>query len=258
MHLQHTKPTFAWLALAFALLFSAFPAAAQDSVPTNQPALLAPSDPSLPELPLFPLIGSYVAAQNPVRSARLFGFVPNYDTVEPGAHPQALAIGDKFKLSVQLSFDPAEFLIPASVAALTPRDYSPSANGEFADYGGRYAVAFANQAMGTVMTRAVFPSLLHQDPRYYQRARGGFFSRFAHAGSRIFLTRSDSGMAQFNYSEFLGNAAASAISNLYVPASSRTLAASLATWETAFAVDAISYEAKEFWPSLRRKLSRKQ
>jgi len=215
----------------------------------------------LPSFVAHPFALPFVAGSNP-HTGRLFGFIPNYATVEAGAANRAvLTTGGKFKLSLQSAFDPYEFVVVATVAAINqaqgqnPQGQNAWPSQGFTGYGKIYAVDFANQAVGFVMTGAVFPSLLHQDPRYFQRSRGGFLRRFAYAGSRIFVTRSDSGKSQFNYSEFAGDASVAVLSNLYEPGSSRTLANGLSTWETQIAIDAFGFEAKEFWPDLRRKLS---
>ena len=210
----------------------------------------------MPPFAARPFASPFVAA-NPHRTGRLFGFIPNYATVEAGAGNKAvLTTSDKFKLTLQGAFDPYEFVIVGVVTAVSQAQGQGAWPGHgFIGYAENYAVGFANQAIGNVMTGAVFPALLRQDPRYFQRSRGGFLRRFAYAGSRIFIARGDSGKAQPNYSEFAGNAAAAALSNLYEPTSSRTLANGLSTWETQIAIDAFSFEAKEFWPDLRRKLS---
>jgi hypothetical protein len=85
--------------------------------------------------------------------------------------------------------------------------------------------------------------------------RGGFFRRSKYAASRVFITRSDSGKTQFNYSELLGNATAAGIANIYHPAP-RTLANSVSIWWTQIGWDALGYEIKEFWPDLRHAFHR--
>jgi hypothetical protein len=52
------------------------------------------------------------------------------------------------------------------------------------------------------------PSILHQDPRYYQMGHGGFWRRSAQAVERVLFTRSDSGQPQAHDSELVGAAAA--------------------------------------------------
>jgi hypothetical protein len=276
------KAALAGIGLAIVLaLLGLLPAAAQAPAPAQTPdqasaAEVATIDSAAPpealtgnfDLPIFgflplppfaarPFASPFVAGGNPHRTGRLFGFIPNYATVEAGAGNKAvLATSDKFKLTLQGAFDPYEFVIVGVVTGVSQAEGQGAWPRQgFMGYTENYAVGFANQAIGNVMTGAVFPSLLRQDPRYFQRSRGGFLRRFAYAGSRIFVARGDSGKAQFNYSEFAGNATAAAISNLYEPASSRTLANGLSTWETQIAIDAFGFEAKEFWPDLRRKLS---
>ena len=68
---------------------------------------------------------------------------------------------------------------------------------------------------------AVFPTLFHQDPRYFYQGTGSIKSRAWHAISSAFICRGDNGNLQFNFSHILGNFAAGAISNVYRPADDR-------------------------------------
>jgi hypothetical protein len=63
----------------------------------------------------------------------------------------------------------------------------------------------------------VFPSIFHQDPRYYYQGSGSVKSRLVHAVGSAFVTRSDSGRTEPNYSFLLGDMCAGALSNLYYP-----------------------------------------
>ena len=90
--------------------------------------------------------------------------------------------------------------------------------------------------------------------------------------SRIFVTRTDSGLAQFNYSEIFGAATAAAIStytyhprstyistpsnpHLFV-ASERTFSNVVSTSATQVGLDTITIVVKEFWPDIHRKISK--
>lgn len=79
-------------------------------------------------------------------------------------------------------------------------------------YGKRHGAAYADNLIENFMASAVLPSVLHQDPRYYQMGSGGFLQRAGHAVSRVVITRSDSGQRQLNYSELGGALGAAAIS----------------------------------------------
>jgi hypothetical protein len=103
------------------------------------------------------------------------------------------------------------------------------------------------------MTTAIFPSLLHEDPRYYQMGTGTFSRRFYYGWSRLIVTRTDSGETRYNYSEPVGNAVAAAISNVYHPAEERTASRNAKTFGFLILYDGLANELKEFWPDIRRK-----
>jgi len=123
------------------------------------------------------------------------------------------------------------------------------------------------------MVGAVYSSILHQDPRFYQSSKGGFWRRTGYAATRIVVTRSDSGHSQFNYSEVFGSATAATIStysyhprstflstptnpHMFVP-SDRTFSHVLSTWQTQLTLDTITIMVKEFWPDIHRAMSHK-
>jgi hypothetical protein len=105
------------------------------------------------------------------------------------------------------------------------------------------------------MTEAVFPTLLHQDPRYFRRATGTGWSRVGYAMGQTLWTHSDSGRTQFNYSEIVGNSAAVAISNAYY-ADNRTASNAVSKLGVQIGVDMAANILKEFWPDLERKFRR--
>jgi hypothetical protein len=109
------------------------------------------------------------------------------------------------------------------------------------------------------MTAAVLPSLLHQDPRYYQLGRGGFWQRTKYAIGRLFIIRTDSGERQFNFSEVCGAGIAATISTYsYHPEADKNLSNDLSVWGTQIGYDGLSFVAKEFWPDIRRWLRGKK
>jgi hypothetical protein len=64
-------------------------------------------------------------------------------------------------------------------------------------YAKRFSTFYGDTAIGTLMTNSVFPTLLHQDPRYFQLGKAGTWHRAMYAVSQIFITRSDIGERQF-------------------------------------------------------------
>jgi hypothetical protein len=121
-------------------------------------------------------------------------------------------------------------------------------------YAHRWGTAYADFAIGDYMTEALYPWVLHQDPRYFRRGKGNALSRVGYAFGQIVLTHGDSGRTQINFSELLGNSTSVAISQAYYP-DNRSAHEAAASLGTQLLVDALSNTLKEFWPDLNRKLS---
>jgi hypothetical protein len=186
---------------------------------------------------------------------RLFWALPNFLTLENAENVPPLTPGQKFKVVAQGVFDPMEFVLVGFVAGLGQASDSDSSYGQGAQgYAKRYGTAYGDGAIENFMASAVLPSVLHQDPRYYQLGHGGFRRRAAHALSRVVITRSDSGQTQFNYSEILGAGTAAVISTYtYHPQNERSFGNVATTWVSQMGWDAATYMVKEFWPDLRKK-----
>jgi hypothetical protein len=191
---------------------------------------------------------------------RILWTLPNFLTVENADRIPPLTSGQKFKVVARGVFDPFEFVLTGFVAGLgQASDSNPSYGQGAQGYAKRYGTAYADNAIENFMASAVFPSVLHQDPRYYQLGDGGFLKRSAHAVSRVIITRSDSGRTQPNYSELLGGATAGAISTYtYHPESERGFGNVMSVWASQMGWDAVTYMVKEFWPDLRKRSQKKK
>lgn len=185
---------------------------------------------------------------------RILWTLPNFLTLEDAENIPPLTSGQKFKVVGRSLIDPSEFVLIGFVAGLGQASNSDPSYGQGAEgYGKRYATAYADNGIENFMASAVLPSLLHQDPRYYQLGHGGFLKRAGHAISRVVVTRSDSGQTQFNYSEVFGAGMAAAISTYsYHPAQDKNFGTVVSVWGTQIGWDVGTYMLKEFWPDLRR------
>jgi hypothetical protein len=152
---------------------------------------------------------------------RLIGVIPNfYTSYIYDAAP--LTAKQKFSLAVRGTFDPVAFIGVAFAAGIEQANNSFAGYGQGASgYGKRYAAKFVDGRTSDLLTHAVFPTVLHQDPRYYYQGSGSFKSRLRHAVGSAFVTRSDSGRTEPNYSYFLGDVCSAALSNLYYPEANR-------------------------------------
>ena len=189
---------------------------------------------------------------------RIFEVLPNYGTVENAKELPPLTSGQKFRLATAGVFDWAAYPFNGVLSAIAQAKNDPKEWGQgWGAYGKRFGASFADNSIGTYMTTAVFPSLLHEDPRYYQLGNGRFVHRAYHGINRLFVTRTDSGHDHFNYSESVGNAVAAAISNVYHVPADRTASRNATTFAFLILYDGLSNELKEFWPDIRRKVFHK-
>jgi hypothetical protein len=191
---------------------------------------------------------------------RLFYALPNFQTVDTAEQLPPLTAGQKFKLQARSQFDYFEIpwygiLAGFSQARNTSAGYGQGAAG----YGKRYASEWGDGTIENFMVAAVFPSALRQDPRYYVLGKGSFWHRAGYAISRIVVTRSDSGRAEFNASQIFGSAVAAGISTYsYHPRDERTLPNAASVWGTQIGLDTFTQGVKEFWPDIHRRFSRKR
>ena len=187
---------------------------------------------------------------------RLFFTFPNFLTLEQAGEVPPLTTAQKFSVVTRGSFDYAKFGWYAALAGIGQAENSQGGYGQgAAGYGKRYGAAFADGTIEDYLTGAILPSALHQDPRYFQLGKGGFWHRTGYAMGRIVITRSDSGHSQFNFSEVLGSGAGASISTFsYYPRNDRTASNVMSVWGTQLGIDAFVTVLKEFWPDIRRKL----
>ena len=153
---------------------------------------------------------------------RVLGFIPNlYVTYEP--HPEPLTTEMKFRLAYKDLTHPVFFARVALWAGVqqardNPSEWQQGAKG----YGKRLGGGFADAVTGSLISNAILPSVLHQDPRYFYQGTGTKWSRARHAILSPFVCKGDNGATQPNYSQWGGSLIGYSISTAYYPSSNRT------------------------------------
>jgi hypothetical protein len=195
-----------------------------------------------------------------VSNDRLFYTLPNFLTISDVNHVPRLSAKEKFKVVAQSSFDWVEYPWDGFLAAVSQAENSEPGYGQgWGGYGKRFGAAFGDGTIENFWTGAILPSVLRQDPRFYQSGQGGFWHRTGYAMSRIFVTRTDSGREIFNASEIFGSAIAGAISTYtYHPRADRTLSNAASVWGSQVGYDTLTFVVKEFWPDIHRKISKRR
>jgi hypothetical protein len=188
---------------------------------------------------------------------RILGIVPNYRTSPSPTNYQPISAKEKFVLGTQDSFDRGTVILAAAFAGYGQLSNSNRSFGQgAAGYGQYFGASYGDFVIGNYMTEAVFPTILHQDPRYFRRGTGSTWSRIFYAVRQTLWTHSDSGGMQFNYSEVLGNSTAVAISNAYYK-DNRDVGDAVTKLGTQIGVDMAANVLKEFSSDINRKFFRK-
>ncbi len=188
---------------------------------------------------------------------RVFGLLSNHRTADGSAPYQPITIRRKFYIGAMDSVDYPAYALPIFIAGVYQlADRNPSFGQGMEGYGKRYAGAFADQALGNMMTASVFPSLLRQDPRYFRMGKGTNWARTRYALTRVFQARNNEGQWGFNYSEWLGSTSAVGISNLYYPSDTSNAVSNSRKLVMKVGTHALSHVLREFWPDWQRKFFR--
>jgi hypothetical protein len=189
---------------------------------------------------------------------RVFAVMATFNTT---ANREALPLstGQKYELFFKSATDPWPFVLTAFGAGIDQADNSFPEYGQGVEgYAKRYGAAYTDYFTGNLLGNAVLAGLLKEDPRYFQKGTGSFSSRALWAAGGTVWCKRDSGTWGPNYANVVGNLMGAAVSNLYYPASERTVGGTLGRGFTVTAQAIIGSEVIEFWPDMVRYHRRKQ
>ena len=193
---------------------------------------------------------------------RVAGIMATFNTTRnPDAAP--LSAGQKYRLFFRSAFDPWPFGLNAVVAGIDQAsDAEPQWGQGMQGYAKRFGAAYSDYFIGNFFGNAVLPSLLHEDPRYFQKGSGSFMGRFLWAaGSTVWCKRDRGGWGP-NWANVGGNLIGAAIARSYYPASERNVGDTITDGLTVSAEGIVGAEVIEFWPDMvrhhRRKMAEKQ
>ena len=205
------------------------------------------------------LLGSAAFAQDEPVDKRAYGVFPNYRTANYSDDYKPLPVRRKFYIASKDSFDYPVFGTGFFFAGLAHLNNTHPNFGQGAEgLGKRYITSFADQSIGNFLTEGLMPSVFHEDPRYFRRGAGygSVAKRAGYAATRIFVARNDKGKWGVNFAELTGNAAGAVIANAYYR-DERSASDNVQRFATQLATDALSQVLKEFWPDIKKKLSKK-
>jgi hypothetical protein len=189
---------------------------------------------------------------------RVLGVMATFNTTR-NKEAVALTPRQKYQLFFKSATDPWPFAVAAFGAGIDQADNSfPEYGQGVKGYGKRFGAAYTDYFTGNFFGNAVLTSILHEDPRYFQKGTGSVTSRVLWASGSTVWCRRDNGTWGPNYANVIGNLMGSAVSNVYYPASDRTARGTIERGLTVSAEGIIGAEVIEFWPDIVRHYRRKK
>jgi hypothetical protein len=135
----------------------------------------------------------------------------------------------------------------------SPTEWGQGASG----YGSRVASSAASSGVRSFLALGL-DSTLNQDPRYFRSVSTGFWRRAAHAMRGTILTRTDGGGETLATSRLGSAFGAAFISNQWYPDRLNTVRCGFTDGSARLGVDLVRNLASEFWPDLKKKISRRK
>lgn len=182
------------------------------------------------------------------------GMAQSWWLVAPSNAPfRSLSPREKFGSFVHHAYSPYTFAGAAYDATWAQVLGDPSEyGGGMQGWGKRLGAAVACTETRSFFSTFLFPTLMHQDPRYFAMYDGPVVKRGFHALSRVLVTRDDSGNNVFNSSGLLGIAFTESLSMAWTPEGRRSSGETFTRMLGAMQGDATSYLLREFTPDFLR------
>jgi hypothetical protein len=182
---------------------------------------------------------------------RILGVMPNFRAVSAGEIPPPPTPKQAFMIATKNSFDYSSFVFVGVTSLFAEgTNAHPSLGKGPEGFWNYYWRGWVDKTDGNYWVIFAYPSLFHQDERYYAKGKGGFLKRTSYAASRILITPNYEGHNSFNASEILGRATAQGISTFYYPKSDRTIGALAVRFGWAMGRDALTNTFREWWPDI--------
>ena len=117
---------------------------------------------------------------------RVFGVLPNYGTVDDAREASVVTTRATFRMAALNTFNLYAFPFVGATTALAQLENQERSLGPgLRAYWLRYATSFADSSISSFLTSAILPTLLKQDPRYFELREGSGWHRTGYAAPRV-------------------------------------------------------------------------
>jgi hypothetical protein len=191
---------------------------------------------------------------------RILGIIPNFQTKDDTPQNQPpLTVKEKYTLAWHQTVD-----FSAHFGNLFQAMLQQASNGQphygqgWGPYAERFGAAEGDQVTSAFFIFGFIPHILHDDPRYFRKAKGSVWSRITYSASRTVITRTDAGNATFNVPQVAGQLFQQSISTAYYPPVDRTAGRVFQNWGVSLAYNSAYNVLKEFYPDFLRIVFRRR
>lgn len=223
-------------------------------VATSDPpiaTIAAPAEPSssaeLPDAPSAALLRDFAAETD--QAATGGKVAPKYSkNIASEETAQPITGHDKAIIGLRDLYSPFNFMsILASAGYSHALNGAPNYGTDSGAFGQRLGAAGISITTQGFFTDVVFSPMLHMDPRYYVMGRRhGFIHRAFYAGTRVLVSKNDSGRNTINGPLLLGYAASTALSETYYPKINRNFGDAASEYGESLGGAAVGFLVSEF------------
>ena len=224
---------------------TAAPATFEAAAPAESSSVVLPDAPSAPPLRAFA-----AEADQPANGGNV---APKYAMyIESDETAQPITAHDKAIIGLHNLYSPLSFAaMIASAGYEQVLNGSPNYGTDRGAFGERLGAAGIRESTQDLFATAVFSPMLRMDPRYYvQGPRYGFVRRVVYAGTRVLISKTDSGHSTINSPLLLGYAASTALSTAYYPQINRNFRDTASEYGGSLGGAALGFLVSEFSDSL--------
>ena len=243
-----------FVGVVLAVMASAGNAAGQDKPDAPAPKSISTTSQSQAAGEQNPAASNDPTVQTDDNPKRILGIIPNFETKnDKPAEYEPMSVKQKYVLAWHQTVD-----ISAHFGNLFQAALQQASNGQphygqgWGPYAQRFGAAEADQATSAFFIFGFLPHILHEDPRYFRKAKGSPWYRIRYAATRTVVTRTDSGTPTFNTPQVLGQLLQQGISTSYYPAQDRSAGAVFQNWGINLAYNSAYNVLKEFYPDFLR------
>lgn len=171
---------------------------------------------------------------------------------------EPLDVSGKLRYHAGKTYGPGSIAVSGVKAGYLQMTDSPTEWGQGASgYSRRVVSSVASSGIRSVLAFGL-DSALHQDPRYFRSDSTGIWPRTAHALRGTILTRTDSGGETLSIWRLGSAYGAAFISNQWYPDRLNTTRHALVGGSTRLGFDVAKNVLAEFWPDIKKKISRRK